>query len=229
VRDTDFARPGDPAEAEALRAATGGDYLAGGTALQLGWATRRAPGVLIDLGGIDFGAPVTRAGDALRLSADATLETLRRDPLLGAALPALAGLIDRMAGLGTRTLATLGGNVAWRAGDLVPPLLALDAEVEGAGGARTPLAAWLAGPPSLIVALHAPIRPLACEKVGRREAFSPAVVTVAVSGTRAAIGGGPVPPQCVTDPDTLDLPSDVAASGAHRRAVARNLIRYLSA
>lgn len=227
--DTDFHRPRTPAEAEALRAATGGDYLAGGTALQLGWADRRAPGALIDLRALDFGPAVTRAGDTLRLAADATLETLRRDPLLGEALPALATLIDRVAGLGVRTIATLGGNIAWRAGDLLPPLLALDAEVEGADGARVALADWLAGTPALIMAIHAPVRPLACEKVGRREAFSPSILTVAVSGARAAIGGGVVAPRLVSERDTLDLPTDAAATGAYRRAVARALIADLSA
>ncbi|PZQ50816.1 MAG: hypothetical protein DI556_06785 [Rhodovulum sulfidophilum] len=227
--DTDFHRPRGPAEAEALRAATGGAFLAGGTALQLGWEDRRAPGPLIDLVGLDLGPAVTRSGEGLRLSAAATLETLRRDACLGAALPALATLLDRVAGLGVRALATLGGNIGWRAGDLVPPLLALGASVEGADGARVSLEDWLAGPPALITAVHAPIGPLACEKVGRREAFSPALVTVAVSGARVAIGGGPVPPRRVTDLAALDLPSDAAASGDHRRAVVLNLVRHLSA
>lgn len=228
MRDTDYHRPGSAGEAVALAAATGGAYLAGGTALQLGWSGGRAPGALIDLAGIGFGPAVAASADGLRLSAAATLEGLRTDPGLAAALPPLPGLLGRMAGLGVRTMATLGGNLAWRAGDLLPPLLALGAEVETPEG-RAPLAGWLAGAPGLILAVHVRPGPLAVEKVGRREAFSPTVVTVAVSGRRIAVGGGAVPPQVAGDVSALELPGDAVATAAYRRQVVANLAGVLAA
>lgn len=228
MRDTDYHRPASAGEAVALAAATGGAFLAGGTALQLGWTRGHAAGALIDLAGIDFGPKVAASADGLRLSAAATLERLRGDAVLAAALPALPALVGRMAGLGVRTMATLGGNLAWRAGDLVPPLLALGAEVETPDG-RLPLAAWLAGAPTLILAVHVRPAPLAVEKVGRREAFSPTVVTVARSGGRIAVGGGAVPPQVGDHVAAFDLPGDAVATSAHRQAVVANLAGFLAA
>lgn len=200
-----FVRPRDPAEALAARRELGpaARYIAGGTALQLAWPGGRADHPLIDLTGLDAGPAVAIATDGtLTLSALATLETLRRDAGLAAALPVLAGAIGGIAAWGVRELATLGGNLAWRAGDLVPLLLALDAGVTGLSGRRD-LAGWLADPGDdlLLAVTIAPPQPgerVIFEKVGRRAAFTPSLVTVAAlvgpSGTRVAVGGGPVPP-----------------------------------
>lgn len=71
-------------------------------------------------------------GDTLRLGALTTVATLRRHPLVRAHAGLLAEAADHFASDQIRHAATLGGNVcnASPAGDLLTPLLALDAEVE---------------------------------------------------------------------------------------------------
>jgi carbon-monoxide dehydrogenase medium subunit len=104
-------------------------------------------------------------GSRLRLGACVTHSTLAsalRD------VNELAGLRDaagRSANPAVRNMATIGGGLAvtrFAASDLVPPLLALDAGVETAGGETVPLEAFLAERPAqerLITAVVVPARP----------------------------------------------------------------------
>jgi len=110
--------------------------------------------------------PVARIG---------ALATHRRLAELGGPLAALGEAARESAFPAVRNVATLGGNVAaggFAESDLVPALLALDAEVEvatSAGRTRHAIADYLArrgAIPGLIVALHVPA------PEGRRSAFA---------------------------------------------------------
>lgn len=243
-----LVRPRDAAEAVAARRELGpaARYVAGGTALQLAWPEGRADHPLVDLAGLAVGPVVrTEADGAVTLSALATLETLRRHP--GVPAPIIEA-IGAMAAWGVRELATLGGNIAWRAGDLVPLFLALDATVTGVDGSR-PLAGWLAAPgEDLLLSVTLPARTpgerVLFEKVGRRAAFTPSLVTVAAvtgpAGTRLAVGGGPVPPMGLwLGPEAdlsatalagrLALPGDDFLSGPARTRLAARVLAGLLA
>jgi len=195
-------------------------------------------------------------GTGVRVGALTDLERIRTSPLARDRVPQLVQLLDDVAALGIRHLATLGGNIAWPSGDLAPLLLCLGASLETSAGEyaidKLPprtliLAARIPGPPCIAFA----------EKVGYRAAFSPSLVTVAlaaaVEGTRlasvkVAVGGGSTRPQRLTsverqlaevDIDRLDTnairalveetalcPTDDDATGAHRRAVAARVIAH---
>lgn len=249
MSDPGWHRPANAAEAVALRRALGptARYFAGGTALQLGWPDGRADHPVIDLGRLPSGPDVVMAQDRLTISAFARLEDLRRDGIVAEQLPALGRAIASVGAVGVRHLATLGGNVAWGPGDLVPLFLVLDALVVGAESGRRPLADRLVAPgDDLLVAVEIPLPApdaIRFEKVAGREAFAPGLVTVAAAigpdGPRAAVGGGPVtprrldlagldglPPRAVADElaRRVAAPDDDHATGAWRSRVAGNLL-----
>jgi len=228
-------------------------FIAGGTALQLAWPGGRLDRPAIDIAEADMGPVASVEARRLRLAANARLEDLRRDSVVAAHAPVIAGTIEQIGALGVRHLATVGGNIAWRAGDLVPLFLVLDASLQLASGATRPLAefGWPAG--ELIVAVEIPLPlPPRCtaEKIGLRAAFSPSVVTVAAACgaggdvPRIAVGGGPVSPALLPAPmlshsfdelataiaRTISAPDDNAATGAYRaQAAGRVLADFLMA
>jgi CO/xanthine dehydrogenase FAD-binding subunit len=243
----------DPAEAIAARRAFGSAarYIAGGTALQLAWPDGRADHALIDVTALDMGPAVSIvSGERLRLAATVTLETLRRDARVKDAVPVLATALASIGALGVRHLATVGGNLAWGAGDLVPLLLVLDARVITGAADSLPVADWLGRrDDDLILAIDIPLpvpRLVMWEKIGRREAFCPSLITVAgalaADGLRLAVGGGAVPPARLspvlrdegdferlasTLATDISAPDDSAASGRYRaRAAGRVLASF---
>jgi CO/xanthine dehydrogenase FAD-binding subunit len=163
---------------------------------------------------------VTRIGAMTRLQAIAELDEL---PPLAAAAHAIGGWALRNSG-------TVGGNlfVAPPYGDLVPVLLALDAEIRvvGAGGERTvPLFEGGVRAGEILVEIVIPeIRGAATfQRCARRAANTPAVVSVAarlvkdgdaVAEARLALGG--VGPQAVRVTAAEDLlvqdPEAIAAA-----------------
>jgi xanthine dehydrogenase D subunit len=188
--------------------------IAGGTAIQLEWAKGApAPDALIDLSRIAGRSSIGCEGACARIGAQATLGAMERDAELGARLPLLAAAVRSVAGPSVRNLATIGGNVAGRAGCLLPALLALDAVLEGvdaAGAWRERLEDWLARPARADEVIDAVEIPLSREivrwtqrKVGLRAAFTPSIVGVAglltfaggrIAQARLAVGGGVVAP-----------------------------------
>ena len=250
----DYIVARDPAEAVAARRALGSAarYVGGGTALQLAWPAGRADHALIDITALDLGpAASVVPGDHLRLAATATLEAVRTDAKVRTEAPILASALAGIGGLGMRHLATVGGNLAWGAGDLVPLFLVLDARVVSAvSGDAITVADWLArGDGDLIIAIEIPLpmpRLVMWEKIGRREAFSPSLITVAAArgpdSVRMAVGGGPVPParlaQAPSERDGFEAlastlaaairaPDDAIASAEYRaRAAGRVLASF---
>jgi CO/xanthine dehydrogenase FAD-binding subunit len=175
-------------------------YVGGGTALQSGWAEEPSDLALIDVSRLPEAQGVmqrdTPAGPVLRIGAATRLERLRTDPLVATRTPLLARSLRSLAALGVRHLATLGGNIGWRSGDTLAPLLALDAQADignGPGGG-VPLQTLLAAPElPLVLAVEIPLEPALTlevfEKIGLRAAFSPTRLAMAL---RAQLAGGRV-------------------------------------
>ena len=176
--------------------------LAGGTDLLVRLRAAQAKGgqgpqTLVRLDGIDALRGVERTpGGCLRLGAASTHAELLAHPLLRAQLPELAAALAELGSPPIRNMGTLGGNIctASPAGDTLPPLVALGAEVElvsALGVRRMALADFITGPGrtrlepgEVLAAALVPPRPdfqvRHFEKVGRRSALAVAVVSLAV-------------------------------------------------
>ena len=109
------------------------------------------PGVVIDLSGVAPLQQLTQDKTGLRIGAAVTARALERDARLQAG--AWRGLAESGALVGSvqvRHLATVGGNIcnAAPSADMIPPLLALDAQavIAGPGGERkVPLSDFITG------------------------------------------------------------------------------------
>jgi CO/xanthine dehydrogenase FAD-binding subunit len=179
--------------------------LAGGTDFYPARVGRAIEEDVLDITAIDALRGISADGTGWRLGATTTWSEV-----IAADLPPLFdGLKQAAREIGGRQIqnvATLAGNLcnASPAADGVPPLLALDAEVEirGSGGSRRlPLASFITGnrrtalaPGELVVALHVP-RPRGAArssflKLGARRylviAISMAAATIEVDGGRIA-------------------------------------------
>jgi CO/xanthine dehydrogenase FAD-binding subunit len=144
-------------------------------------------------------------------------------------------------------MGTIGGNLFTPppGGDIATALLALDAVVvvQGPAGVRpVPLAAFFTGfmtndlrPDELVTAVHVPVAPGedAFIKLGRKQANTPAVVTVAVrivrdgatvTGARVALGAaGPHPLRAAAAESILvGSPLDAATIAEAAAAAARD-------
>ncbi|MFO1141448.1 MAG: FAD binding domain-containing protein [Amaricoccus sp.] len=145
-----YDRPVKLADAVALLARGPRTLLAGGTDLYPATQASTLDGAVLDLSGMPELAGIRSSSGGLRIGACTTWSEVRDAPLP----PACDALRQAAAEIGGRQIqnaATVGGNLcnASPAADGVPPLLALDAEVELAspeGSRRLPLAAFLRGP-----------------------------------------------------------------------------------
>ncbi len=171
-------------------------------------------GALRELGGVDHGPDGTRIGAAATWSALA-------EAALPPAFDALKQASRQVGGVQIQNRGTLGGNLcnASPAADGVPPLLALDAEVELAslrGRRRLPLVAFVLGnrrtalePDEILVAIHVPAQPPEARsiflKLGARAYLVISIASVAaiiatdaaglVSDARIAVGACSAAPQ----------------------------------
>jgi CO/xanthine dehydrogenase FAD-binding subunit len=151
---------------------------------------------LLDLGCLDELRGIGLAHDELVLGALTTWEELRRSPIVHGALPVLAEVAATMGAVAIRNRATLGGNcvTASPAGDLLPVLLATDAQLEVVGPRGTrfvPAETFWTGyrrtalaPDELLAAIRIPLVPgrqVRFRKVGTRRALAIAKVLVAVA------------------------------------------------
>jgi aerobic carbon-monoxide dehydrogenase medium subunit len=162
---TAYHRPRDVAAAWALLA-TGGNtvrLLAGGTDLVV-----RCPAEvrqLVDLTDAGLAGVVTSADGRLRLGATATFTELLETPEVSAYGTGVVGeMLGQLGSVLHRNSATIGGHVARaRMSDVVPVLLAVDANVVVYDGAEheLSLAEFLAGPPGvrLVTAVVLPAPP----------------------------------------------------------------------
>jgi carbon-monoxide dehydrogenase medium subunit len=162
---------------------------------------------------------VRREGKELVIGATTTATELISDPLVKEHVPILAAVADRVASAQIRNVATIGGNLvnASPAGDLINPLLLLDAEVvlASVAGRRTvPVFELFVAPGRTVLdsnellvevrcRIPPPERVFHFEKAGTRPAMECSVVTVglaytprdgALTDVRITIGScGPTP------------------------------------
>ncbi len=195
--DPDADTPRTLAEAYALLGEGGRRPLAGGTdALVERAAGLPGPGRYLDLGALAELRGINVADGALVLGASTTYAELRRSPLVEEHAPVLAEMAAEVGAAQIQNRGTLGGNIATAspAGDSLPVLLALDAEivVGGVRGERTvPAAAFFPAyrrtalaADELILRIRVPLAPdrmVAFRKVGTRRAQAISVVVLAVA------------------------------------------------
>ncbi len=186
---------------EALGALASGDSavrpLAGGTDMIVDIRARRAqPDVLVSLQNIAELRGVTRENGSLRIGAATTISDFLKNSLLleHAEIARQAAYV--FANPMIRNLATIAGNIgsASPAGDMLPPLLALDAKIELVSKKETrtmPLSDFFLGPRKtarraneLISNLQFPISNSHCGtafyKLGLRQADAISLISVAV-------------------------------------------------
>ncbi|MFC0211941.1 FAD binding domain-containing protein [Paenibacillus chartarius] len=244
--------PKDAAEARRLRMSLGSRslYVAGGTLLRTQWEAelRKMPEHVIDLGSVRELREIAEDGCVLKLGSQTTLAECRSSMLLMQDFPLLAEAARAIAAPSVRNLASLGGNVVSCVGDTIPALLIYEAELLWLGNDGwqiEPIGMWLdqmqqqgdADMDRLLVSVRLPIdagmghagRRFGCyHKVGRREAFTPSVVTVAIRGSvsgegklcglRAAAGGGQtIPRRLVELEEQLEgaAPGEAALAAAY--------------
>ena len=199
--------PADLAEALALRAAHPEAMpLAGGTDVMVFVESGTlSPPAFLNLWGLAELRGVQADGDGLRLGALCTYTELEADARVQATAPALVEAARTVGAKQIQNRGTLAGNVANAspAGDSLPVLLALDAEVEVAsvrGTRRIPMDALYTGyrklalaPDELITAICLPARHPAdvqyYRKVGTRLAQA---ISKVMLGGRLRIEGGVV-------------------------------------
>lgn len=234
--------PSTLAHAFALLAEGGRRPLAGGTDVLVERAAGvGATGRYLDLAALEELRGIRVEDDALVLGAATTYADLRRSPLVAEHAPVLAAMAAEVGAAQIQNRGTLGGNIATAspAGDSLPVLLALDAEivVGGAHGERTiPAAAFF---PSyrrtalavdeLILRVRIPVRPdrtVAFRKVGTRRAQAISVVVLAVAwraengawhDVRVAVGSvAPTPIRARATEAALEgtMPTAAAAAAA---------------
>jgi carbon-monoxide dehydrogenase medium subunit len=223
--------PRDAGEACRLKDRLGGGsvYVAGGTLLRTQWeaSIRPEPRHLIDLSGVKELHGIGTEGEELAIGALTTLAACRRDPQLKSRFPLLAEAARAIAAPSVRNLATLGGNIVSAVGDSLPALLVYGARLVWRDGQATwteEAADWLERGPDgtedsvrLLLQVRLPLDAAADEgggadgrpfgfyaKIGRREAFTPSLVTTALTGRidggrlrgiRLAAGGGKTVPR----------------------------------
>jgi CO/xanthine dehydrogenase FAD-binding subunit len=194
--------PRSLADAFALLATSSADDqltpIAGGTdvMVRITGEIGEPPARLLDLGRLDELRGVTSSGDAITIGALTTYTDLRRSAPCREHLPALVDAAATIGAAQIQNRGTLGGNIANAspAGDTLPVLLALDAEimVGGPRGERTVPASdfWVAyrqtalAPDELILRIRIPVRggrEARFRKVGTRRAQAISKVVIAVA------------------------------------------------
>lgn len=200
MREFDLLQPTDLSDAlDALAANSPATRpLAGGTDMLVDLRSKRAQAdVLVSLQNVPELHGITRDNGTLRIGAATTIAQFLRDPLL-TQYDALRQAAFVFANPMIRNSATIAGNIssASPAGDMLPPLLALDAQIELTGKSETrtiPIHEFFLGPrktarrpDELITAIKIPISSpqstvsSSFYKLGLRQADAISLVSVAV-------------------------------------------------
>ena len=182
--------------------------IAGGTDLmvRITGEIGEPPGRLVDLSRIAELRGIASDGDAIVLGAATTYTDIRRSDVCREHLPALVEAAATIGAAQIQNRGTLGGNIANAspAGDTLPVLLALDAEIHvGARRGERVIAAsdfWVAyrrtalAPDELILRIRIPIsggREARFRKIGTRRAQAISKVVLALSWREAIDGPEP--------------------------------------
>ncbi|MGM0875375.1 MAG: FAD binding domain-containing protein [Bacillota bacterium] len=205
-------------DAMMMKQKSGGDFIAGGTLIQLNWeAGLKLSSTLInvelirELKGIEHVVQEDRS--FIEIGTLTTISECIENPIIIEHAPLLVEACKKIAAPAVRNRATLGGNVASGIGDSIPALLALDAELTVRIQEKTKIVklwVWLQiqreTPQTnfLLITIKIPCQKKSDQtffkKVGRREAFTPALVTISAQWKkvsaeeleyiRIAVGGG---------------------------------------
>ncbi|MEK3882258.1 FAD binding domain-containing protein [Paenibacillus sp. PL2-23] len=213
----------------------GAGYVSGGTLLRTQWenGVKPMPRHMISLEKVSELTGILMTGSHVSIGASVKLNECRAHPLIMRHGELLLKAIGEIAAPSIRHLATIGGNISSLTGDAVPALMAMNASlllfrekawrtesivdwIQGRNGARDsddligrvllPAGNNGSGSPPSAVAEE----PFSFyEKVGRREAFTPSLVTVAGQGRlsedgvvqdiRLSAGGGTALPERLTE------------------------------
>ncbi|TSB48312.1 FAD binding domain-containing protein [Alkalicoccobacillus porphyridii] len=217
-------------EAWSLKQTYGEDaeYVSGGTLIQL---RREQTGFmakhLISLDFITGFQEVAheKKSSQLTIGAGVRLRAGSLNPDIQSMFPILHQALRTVGARAIQNQASVGGNIAYRKGDIIPALLALDAQLtlyHETGYQLVPISEYMSTPlnsPVLITAIHLPVPNKTAgemyffEKLGRREAFVPSTLTVSIYikwnelgeivYARLAVGGGDHSPQRLTNCESL--------------------------
>ncbi len=192
----DYIRPTSLDDALRVLAEGPRTVLAGGTDLYAATGTRGLAGPVLDIAGLADLRGISLSSEGARIGAAVTWAEVLHDPALPPAFDALRQAAVEVGGRQVQVAGTLAGNLcnASPAADGVPPLLALDAEVELAsaeGTRRMALADFITGPRrtrregrELVSAVHVPAAALAGRsrflKLGARRHLVISIAMVAV-------------------------------------------------
>ncbi len=176
------------------------DYkvIAGGTDLLVDMRIKRyTPKNIIDLGGLRELRYITIEGDTVRIGATTTLQELLESNIIRDKLPLLHSAVYNMASLQIRNIATIGGNLcnASPAADTAPPLLVYNASlrlVSRDGERIVGINEFFKGPRKTAIRGNELLKEIIVhvpenygwgyEKLGRRDAFTLSIVSVAALG-----------------------------------------------
>jgi xanthine dehydrogenase C subunit len=203
-------------------------FVAGGTWLRTQWESGVSviPRHLISITSISEMTRIQKLDNWISVGAGATLQDCIKHTMLQAEFPHLIESLRSIAAPSIRNMATLGGNILSAVGDSIPALLVIGAELcwfDGENRSTESLDAWLlarskdgfqleqrillsVGLPLLVDMSDEPGKQISgrCltyyHKVGRRETFTPSLITAAYQGRvnadgnlcgfRIAVGGG---------------------------------------
>ncbi|SDY18373.1 carbon-monoxide dehydrogenase medium subunit [Evansella caseinilytica] len=213
-------------------------YISGGTWLRTQWEANPEGTakqlICVDcLPGLQTISTSSDDGETMvTIGAAATLSQCLESPVIGESFSGFITACRNIAAPAIRNQATVGGNILTAAGDTIPSLLVIDAQLHWFNGTdieSQPLSDWLRERENdganeeerILVSVTIPVKKQEKKgtafsfytKVGRREAFIPSVVTVAgtgmltIEGTLAdvalAAGGGTTVPGRLPDVEAL--------------------------
>ncbi|MEK4921080.1 FAD binding domain-containing protein [Cytobacillus sp. FSL R5-0569] len=197
-------------------------FIAGGTFLQTKWEKgATVPSKMLHLGGIsEYKQIYMDTESQIHIGSFVKLAECKNHPLIIKKLPQLSQTIEKIAAPAVRNLGTIGGNIANQVGDTIPLLLALDAEIlylNKDEKQRIDLQDWSKmTEDSIILEVIIPFDNresyLFTKKIGRREAFSTSVVTLAgkltikenqLCNVRIAAGGGETQPMRLRNVESI--------------------------
>lgn len=201
-----YCAPSSLAEATEILHAGEVTVLAGGTDLMPQMQAGRTPlkRTLMSVRRVPELGGIAGDGRTIRIGALATISELMAHALVKEHLPLLSEAGDHFASAQLRNAATLGGNIcnASPAGDMLVPLLVLEAQVELASKAngsvqtrRVPIGDFFTGPgrtrrapAELLVAVHVPVPPAGVVarfvKFGTRPALDIAAISIGIAAVR---------------------------------------------
>lgn len=191
--------------------------IGGGTYMQLNWeAGIKKPKRMISIHKLSILQAIEEVEweekACIKIGSSVTIASCLKSPLIAKYASILSEACQKIAAPAVRNRATIGGNICSKVGDCIPVLLALDARLQFFGEKEYTISLneWLSlensDPDDLLVSILIPSKkPTSIQtfaffhKVGRREAFTAAIISIAgyielenkkIQKVNLTIGGG---------------------------------------